>query len=81
MFTGLIEQVGCIADWQRSGSSRRLTIAHEPWQGAEAALQPGDSIAVNGACLTIDGGWWLGKGLFGEGEVAAVKRRRSSRET
>ena len=31
---------------------------------------------VNGACLTIDGGWWLGKGLFGEGAVAAVKRRR-----
>jgi hypothetical protein len=26
--------------------------------------------------LTIDGGWWLGKGLFGVGEVAAVKRRR-----
>jgi NAD(P)-dependent dehydrogenase (short-subunit alcohol dehydrogenase family) len=31
---------------------------------------------VNGACLTIDGGWCLGKGLFGEGEVVAVKRRR-----
>ena len=31
---------------------------------------------VSGACLTIDGGWWLGKGLFGEGDVVAVKRRR-----
>jgi NAD(P)-dependent dehydrogenase (short-subunit alcohol dehydrogenase family) len=31
---------------------------------------------VTGACLTIDGGWWLGKGLFGAGEVAAVRRRR-----
>ena len=36
---------------------------------------------VNGACLTIDGGWWLGKGLFGEGEVKAVKRRRPSRDS
>lgn len=31
---------------------------------------------VNGACLTIDGGWCLGKGLFGEGEVTAIRRRR-----
>jgi NAD(P)-dependent dehydrogenase (short-subunit alcohol dehydrogenase family) len=31
---------------------------------------------VTGACLTIDGGWWLGKGLFGAGEVKAVRRRR-----
>jgi NAD(P)-dependent dehydrogenase (short-subunit alcohol dehydrogenase family) len=34
------------------------------------------AVYVTGACLTIDGGWWLGKGLFGAGEVEAVKRRR-----
>lgn len=32
---------------------------------------------VTGACLTIDGGWWLGKGLAGSGgEVEAIARRR-----
>jgi NAD(P)-dependent dehydrogenase (short-subunit alcohol dehydrogenase family) len=36
---------------------------------------------VNGACLTIDGGWWLGKGLFGEGEITAVERRRRGATT
>jgi hypothetical protein len=33
---------------------------------------------VTGACLTIDGGWSLGKGLFGSGEIDAVERRRES---
>ncbi len=31
---------------------------------------------VTGSCLTVDGGWWLGKGLFGAGEVTKVERRR-----
>jgi NAD(P)-dependent dehydrogenase (short-subunit alcohol dehydrogenase family) len=31
---------------------------------------------VTGACLTIDGGWWLGKGLEGGDEAEAVARRR-----
>ncbi len=54
MFTGLIEQVGHIAARQQSGASRKLTISHEPWQGAQSQLQPGDSVAVNGACLTAE---------------------------
>lgn len=52
MFTGLIEQVGRIEGWQRAGTIRRLTIAHGVWE--EACLKPGDSIAVNGACLTAE---------------------------
>jgi NAD(P)-dependent dehydrogenase (short-subunit alcohol dehydrogenase family) len=31
---------------------------------------------VTGACLTIDGGWWLGKGLYGADDVEAIARRR-----
>ena len=31
---------------------------------------------VSGACLTIDGGWCRGKGMFGEGGVEAVRRGR-----
>jgi NAD(P)-dependent dehydrogenase (short-subunit alcohol dehydrogenase family) len=31
---------------------------------------------VTGACLTVDGGWSLGKGLMGEHEVEAIPRRK-----
>jgi len=54
MFTGLIEQVGRIASWERSGAIRRLTIGHAPWQPDGAGLRSGDSVAVNGACLTAE---------------------------
>jgi riboflavin synthase len=48
MFTGLIEAVGRIARVETGESARRLRIAAP--LGAEA--RPGDSIAVNGVCLT-----------------------------
>ena len=50
MFTGLIEGQGTISAIRPVGQGKRLTIE------AEFALdqtQPGDSIAVNGACLTV----------------------------
>ena len=49
MFTGIIEGLGTIAAIQASGKGRRLTVT------AEFDLlhsRVGDSIAVNGACLT-----------------------------
>lgn len=49
MFTGIIEEVGSVAEVKVSGEKRRLTIA-------SAKLLPelkiGDSIAVSGVCLT-----------------------------
>jgi len=54
MFTGLIEQVGEIGGWQQIGESRRLTVSHAPWDGDQPGLKPGDSVAVNGACLTAE---------------------------
>lgn len=54
MFTGLIEQVGTIGGWQQTGESRRLTVNHAPWDGDEGGLKIGDSVAVNGACLTAE---------------------------
>lgn len=50
MFTGLIEEIGTIAAIQRTRGSR-LTI-----RGGRVMddLKPGDSIAVNGACLTAE---------------------------
>lgn len=58
MFTGLIECIGSLASQRRTGASVRLEVA--------AALPPGevaegDSIAVNGACLTVT---TLANGVF-----------------
>ncbi len=50
MFTGLIEAVGRIARVDAHGRDRRLRI--EPGEELMRDLQPGDSIAVAGACLT-----------------------------
>lgn len=49
MFTGLVEDLGEIADVTDLGDAYRLTV-----RGSVAAdAVPGDSIAVNGACLTV----------------------------
>jgi len=50
MFTGLIEAVGTVNALERSGGGARLTVTAS-WPDDEI-LQPGDSVAVNGACLT-----------------------------
>jgi riboflavin synthase len=49
MFTGLIEAIGEIRDLQRSGDSGSLRIA-APFAGE---LAPGESVAVDGMCLTV----------------------------
>jgi riboflavin synthase len=49
MFTGLIEAVGQVAGVDEQAGGRRLTV--ETQLGAELTL--GESIAVNGACLTV----------------------------
>ena len=50
MFTGIIEELGTIAHMDRRPDSIRLTIqAHKVLEGT----QLGDSIAVNGVCLTV----------------------------
>lgn len=54
MFTGLIQDVGTIASLDAGAEGARLRIA----TSLAAAIEPGDSVAVNGACLTattIDG--------------------------
>lgn len=50
MFTGLIEECGQISKLNRSGNGTQLTIeSNLPVD----ELQIGDSVAVNGACLTV----------------------------
>jgi riboflavin synthase len=50
MFTGLIERVGVVRELRRSAGSAILTVT-APF--AEASYLLGESIAVNGACLTV----------------------------
>jgi len=52
MFTGLIEAVGKVVGIERHGAAARLTV-EAPFPPAEISL--GDSIAVNGVCLTVVG--------------------------
>ena len=50
MFTGLIEDVGKLQKLERSGSSARLAVSTS-LSAAEFLL--GDSVAINGVCLTV----------------------------
>jgi riboflavin synthase len=49
MFTGLIESVGEVADAQRTASGVRLRLKTE----LASEVASGDSLAVNGVCLTV----------------------------
>lgn len=68
MFTGIVSAVGTIARVARDGDRLRVTIA-APY----ADLAPGESIAVNGACLTVVAS---GDGTF-EVEVVETTRERT----
>ncbi|MGO9321642.1 MAG: riboflavin synthase [Solirubrobacteraceae bacterium] len=48
MFTGLIGDLGSVAALERDGEGARIEIR----SGLASALREGDSIAVNGVCLT-----------------------------
>lgn len=50
MFTGLVEEIGVVDKLEDCGDSLRIGIA-APLVTSDAAL--GDSIAVNGVCLTV----------------------------
>src|SRR5436190_3772103 len=49
MFTGLIETTGTVESVQSSGSAMRVRVASTLAED----LRLGDSIAVNGVCLTV----------------------------
>jgi riboflavin synthase len=54
MFTGLIQDVGTVESLDAAAEGARLRIA----TSLAAEIEPGDSVAVNGACLTattVDG--------------------------
>ena len=49
MFTGIVEELGTVVDVERVGDSARLLVR----AAAVADSRDGDSIAVNGVCLTV----------------------------
>jgi riboflavin synthase len=50
MFTGIVEELGTVVALEDQGDAVRLTV-RGPLVTSDAA--PGDSIAVNGCCLTV----------------------------
>jgi riboflavin synthase len=61
MFTGLVEEMGTVRDLVTVGEHTRLSIAATT---AREGLALGDSVAVDGTCLTVDeldpDGFWVG---------------------
>jgi len=51
MFTGIVQAIGRIANVEPVGESRRLAVDAQSLDLADVAI--GDSIAVNGCCLTV----------------------------
>lgn len=52
MFTGIVEEMGTIAGIRRSGGSVLLNVSAP---GTSRGLRKGESVAVNGVCLTVIG--------------------------
>jgi riboflavin synthase len=50
MFTGIVAELGEVAGIEHRGDAARLTI-----RGSTDDVAPGESIAVNGVCLTVTG--------------------------
>jgi riboflavin synthase len=50
MFTGIVAELGEVAGIEQRGDAARLTI-----RGSTEGVTPGESISVNGVCLTVTG--------------------------
>ena len=50
MFTGIVAELGEVVGIEQRGDAARLTI-----RGSTDGVSPGESIAVNGVCLTVTG--------------------------
>lgn len=65
MFTGLVEGLATVVEIRTEGSSRRLCAHPGVVPGAPPRI--GDSIALNGCCLTLiaadERGWWFQAGF------------------
>ncbi|MBC8202419.1 MAG: riboflavin synthase [Planctomycetes bacterium] len=50
MFTGLVERIGTISGFESISAGKRLVLRCKPW---DLPLVAGESISVNGCCLTV----------------------------
>jgi riboflavin synthase len=55
MFTGIVEQLGEVVGVEHHADAAKLTIQGSVDDSFMADTVPGDSIAVNGVCLTVTG--------------------------
>ncbi len=81
MFTGLVEALGHIERIDRESAGLRFTIA---WDGlpADDPLELGESIAINGCCLTVVAADWRAlRGPGGPGDPGSYQSRRPARAT
>ncbi len=53
MFTGLIRSLGTVAHSQPTAAGRQLVVGVDGGVSALGSIRLGDSIAVNGCCLTV----------------------------
>ncbi|MEI7902335.1 MAG: riboflavin synthase [bacterium] len=74
MFTGLVQKVGVLKRLARAQDGWALTVAHEPWPDA---LALGESVAVQGACLTVTA---VGNGFFKADLLEETLRRTALRQ-
>jgi len=70
VFTGLVQDLGTVAALERDGDGARLTIRTT----LSGELRRGDSVAVNGVCLTATG---VGDGAFSVDVMAETLRSSS----
>ncbi|HEU4806842.1 MAG TPA: riboflavin synthase [Homoserinimonas sp.] len=65
MFTGIIEEVGEVLDWQPSQDAARITVRGPV---AVSDAKHGDSISVSGVCLTVveQGDDWFTADVMGQ---------------
>jgi riboflavin synthase len=73
MFTGLVQRVGVLERLERSGEGWSLAITHAPWPDT---LALGESVAVQGACLTVTS---VGDGRFTADLLDETLRRTALR--
>lgn len=69
MFTGIIEEIGRVKSLVRGRESARLTVEAKV---VVSGTKLGDSIAVNGVCLTVDG--WTRNGFVADVMAESLER-------
>jgi len=74
MFTGLVQKVGVLKRLARNGAGWSLTLLHPPWPDV---LTLGESVAVQGACLTVTS---VGDGFFTADLLDETLRRTALRQ-